>query len=538
MNNNSFFQKVFYRRSAICFFVILLLFLGCVIRIAALSTGNFTFSDTSANRLRLTISKQRSTIFDCNMIPLTNSRKKIIAAVTPTPRAITAISHVLNQEESSEVLTRLKSRKPVLVQVPEKIECDGIVCTEVFEHQSAETPAIHLVGYTDIDLNGISGLQKAYDNLLFSESEVYISYDCDGKGNVLEGVTPKVYNDTSVESEGVVSTIDINIQNIAQNASKYLKTGAVVIAEADTCKIRACVSRPFFDCTKTYKYLGAEDSPLFNRAINAYNVGSVFKPCVAAAGIENNKSEFSYTCTGSCEIIDRRFKCHKADGHGFMDLKNAVANSCNTYFYNLSFAVGKDAIYNTASSLRFGKSLTLCQGIKTAKGSLPKKESLENIAFLANLSIGQGELLLSPISILTLYSAIANDGTYYVPSVVEGTVKNGSFSEYDFGKPTRVMKSSTAKTLRKHLEAVLNFGTGKDAKPKNVSAAGKTATAQTGKYENGIEICQGWFCGFFPSENPKYTVTVFSENTQEQSKSCGEIFSIIADEIANLKNLQ
>ena len=73
---------------------------------------------------------------------------------------------------------------------------------------------------------------------------------------------------------------------------------------------------------------------------------------------------------------------------------------------------------------------------------------------------------------------------------------------------------------------------------KTVSAAGKTATAQTGKYENGVEICQGWFCGFFPAENPRYTVTVFSENTKNQTKSCSEIFAIIADEVTNYKNLQ
>ena len=247
---------------------------------------------------------------------------------------------------------------------------------------------------------------------------------------------------------------------------------------------------------------------------------------------------YCYSCSGSCEIIDRKFKCHKTDGHGEMNLETAIANSCNTYFYNFAFKIGKDAVYNTASSLRFGKSLKLCEGIYTKGSNLPQKAKLENIAYLANLSIGQGELLLSPISILTLYSAIASDGAYYIPSLVEGTVQNGSLTQYDIGNPTRVMKSTTAKILRNYLESVLEEGTGESAKPKTVSAAGKTATAQTGKYQNGVEICQGWFCGFFPADNPQYIVTVFSENTLRQSKSCGEVFSIIADEIANLKNLQ
>jgi penicillin-binding protein 2 len=125
-----------------------------------------------------------------------------------------------------------------------------------------------------------------------------------------------------------------------------------------------------------------------------------------------------------------------------------------------------------------------------------------------------------------------------VPSIVEGTVQNGSLKHYDNGNQTRVMKSTTAKILRNYLQSVLEEGTGESAKPKTVSAAGKTATAQTGKYENGVEICQGWFCGFFPAENPRYTVTVFSENTKKQTKSCSEIFAIIADEVTNYKNLQ
>ena len=78
---------------------------------------------------------------------------------------------------------------------------------------------------------------------------------------------------------------------------------------------------------------------------------------------------------------------------------------------------------------------------------------------------------------------------------------------------------------------VLEIGTGSSAKPQYTTAAGKTATAQTGKYYIGSEICSGWFCGFFPFENPKYTVIVFSENTLIDTKSCAEIFSELADGI-------
>jgi len=310
-----------------------------------------------------------------------------------------------------------------------------------------------------------------------------------------------------------------------------LQKGCVIIADAKSGKIRACVSRPDFNSDEIGKYLNDSDSPLLNRATGAYNVGSVFKPCVAAAGIESGKLSFLYNCTGSCEIVDRSFKCHNKSGHGILNLRLAIANSCNTYFYNYAFKIGKDVIYKFSRTLNFGQSLKICDGISTAKGSLPKEDSLNNIANLANFSIGQGELLLSPISMLTLYCSIANNGKYFIPSVVEGTYKDGKYNEYNIGKPTRVMSESTAYLLRHHLKKVLEEGTGKEAQPKKVTAAGKTATAQTGQFRGTTEICQGWFCGFFPFDNPKYVIIIFSEDTSKQKISCGKIFAEIADSV-------
>ena len=538
MNHNINFWKSFSRRSAFCFFIILLLFLIGILRVAVIATDGYSQAQITNNRLTLTVSKQRGTIFDCNMIPITNQTQKIIGAVSPTPRAVTAISQVLSGEELENALERLKGGKPILCELPEVINCDGIVCTQIFVNSDENLPSAHLIGYTDSDLKGMSGLQKAYDSLLYSQSEIKISYECNGKGSVLEGVSPTVIKDSSVEASGVVSTLDINIQNIAERNAAAIDSGAIVIAEAKTGKIRACVSRPDFDITNISAYLDSDGSPLLNRAINSYNVGSVFKPCVAIAGIESDKNNFLYTCTGSCEIIDRYFKCHKADGHGIMNLHSAIANSCNTFFYNFSFKVGKKDILNTAQILRFGQELKLCDGMNTSAGNLPSAQRLENIAQLANFSIGQGELLLSPVSILTLYCAIANDGKYYIPSIVEGTVTNGSFKEYNIGNPTHVMKSETAALLRQYLMSVLTEGTGESALPKTTTAAGKTATAQTGKYENGVEICQGWFCGFFPAENPEYVAVVFSENTKKQSLSCAEIFACLADDTMQLKRFK
>lgn len=531
------FWGIFSKRSAVCFFLIIALFFGSIMRVAVIASSDYSEVQKKQSSLRLTADSLRGTIYDCNMVPITNSRTRIIASVSPAPRAVTAISSVLSGEERDNVLERLKSGKPVLCEVPEKIECDGISCITVYEHNSADTPALHLVGYTDSESHGVSGLEKAYDEYLYSDKKAEFIYTTDGGGDILAGLKPEIQNDTSVTAAGVVSTIDVNIQSAAEEAAEQIECGAVVIAEAKSSKIRAMASVPNFDVTKLSDYLNKENSPLLNRALAAYSVGSVFKPCVAAAGIESGNGGFGYTCTGSTKIIDRYFKCHKLSGHGDMDLKSGLANSCNTFFYNFAFAVGGERIYNTASALGFGKSIDICDGISTARGSLPRPDCLSNIANLANFSIGQGELLLSPVAMLNLYCAIASDGAYNIPSVVEGTLSDGAFTPYNKAKRTRVMTNETAAKLREYLSAVIEEGTGTGAKPQTVSAAGKTATAQTGKYENGTEICAGWFCGFFPADDPQYTVIVFSENTQKQSATCGEIFADIADRISEMKDL-
>lgn len=528
------FWKLFAKRALIIYFVIIFLFLSCILRVASIATSNYSAVQENQSSLKIKIANLRGTIYDRNMFPITNSRSKIIACISPTPRAITAISNVLSGEELENVLERLKAQKPVTCEVPKEIACDGIVTAKIYTNDPQNTPAIHTIGYTNADNIGVSGIEKAYNDLLYFADSAYIRYACDGKGNILEGIKPEIYNNSTILANGVVTTLDLNIQNIVENESDFIESGAIIVADAKNSKIRAITSRPNFDPNKISDYLNAENSPIFNRTTGAYNVGSIFKPCVAIAGLENNLKDFTNNCTGSFDIIDRTFKCHKHDGHGILDLKYAIVNSCNTYFYNFSFNIGGDKIYKTAKNLNFGSAIKIADGIFTARGNLPETNKLNNIAHLANFSIGQGDFLASPISMLPLYSAIANGGYYYLPSVIESTLKDGKITPYDTGNPTKVMTKSTASVLKESLSLVVTEGTGKSAMPKTTTAAGKTATAQTGKFENGTEICSSWFCGFFPLDNPKYVVIVFSEDSRTKSKSCAEIFAQIADKITAL----
>ncbi len=525
------YDKMFQKRSGICFFLIICFFFSCILRLTVIVTKDYTKVQAKQSALRLSAGMARGTIYDRNMIPITNSEKKTVAAVTATPRAITGISNLLSGAELESTLDMLKDGKPVLCEVENQTECDGIAFTEIFEHNSSETPSIHLIGYTDSDGHGVSGLEKAYDDILYCDGNVDFVYTSDGLGNVLEGITPTIENSDFAMSNGVITTLDINIQNLVEQSANKLKKGAVIVCESNSGKIRAITSRPLFDCTNIADYLEAKDSPLLNRATSAYNVGSVFKLCVAAAGLEKNISSHTHNCVGNLEIGNRFFNCHKRSGHGVVNITRAIALSCNTFFYTFGALTGGESIYKTASSLQFGRSIELCNGISTATGNLPSNDTLLNKGNLANFSIGQGQLLLSPVSLLNLYNSIASGGEYCSPTIVEATLKNGIMEEEKRSSPTKVMSNTTADILKNALIQVIEDGTAEEAKPSLTTAAGKTSTAQTGKYKGSVEINQSWFCGFFPADKPKYTVIVFSEDMSLQEFSCAQIFAEIADSI-------
>ena len=525
------FEIVFANRGALCFLVIVALFVSCILRISVIINSGYTSAQTTQSSYRINVAKIRSSIFDCNMIPLTNNTFKTMAVVSPTPQGVTDIHKILSGTKLDAVLSTLREGKAAVCEVKKKVESSGIAYTNVYTTENIL--AEHLIGYTDSVGKGVCGIEKAYDNVLYKNEYVSAVFTVSAGGDILNGIKPYFDGDLSLINDGVVTTLDINIQNIANIAANKIKKGAVIISDAKTNKIRAMVSKPSFDIKNLSVSLEDENLPFLNRCLSAFNVGAVFKPCVAAAALERGKASYVCNCTGVTHIIDRNFKCHKNDGHGFVNLKSAIAYSCNSYFYNLGINLGADEIYRMASVLNFGTKLKLCENIFCAKGNLPKINDLSNDAFLANLSIGQGDLMLSPVSMLTLYSAIVNDGYYYVPSVIKGTVKNGNLSKYDIGQRTRAFSKETANALKEYLFEVINGGTGSLANPKSVSAIGKTATAQTGKYyDSGEEITNSWFCGAFPKENPKYVVIVMSDGKNEIS--CNTVFAEIADKITEI----
>ncbi|MDD6479241.1 MAG: penicillin-binding transpeptidase domain-containing protein [Oscillospiraceae bacterium] len=524
-------QRTFSLRVIICFFLIMLGFLSCILRIFVISTKeDYKNAATKQSSKRIEIVKLRGTIFDCNRIPITNAESKLVAAVIPGVYSEINLKNSVDKARKADIEKLIRQGEPFVTAVDKEIKTETVATARVYRHTLKNMPAAHLIGYTDSSMHGVSGLEKAYDELLYSEKSVSAVFKTDGRGGLLYGGGVEIENDTSVIANGVVSTIDINIQIKAEEIAKKIEKGAIVVADAKTSKIRAMVSIPTFDVCSVEDFLNAKNSPLINRCISGYNLGSAFKPCVAAAALSANYGYNIVNCKGYLEIDDRRFNCHERSGHGKMNLLKGLMYSCNVFFYDTAIKLGGDRVYNMASSLGFGNKIKLAENYYTAKGNLSEKSDLKNNSELANLSIGQGKLIISPVSLLTLYSAIAGDGSYILPSVTEGVLKDGSFKASETSNPTQVMSKETAKKLRGYLKEVVESGTGVSAKPKTTTAAGKTATAQTGRYLNGVEITHSWFCGFFPAEKPRYTVIVMVEG----GTGSANIFAQIADAVTEI----
>ena len=513
---------------SVCFFVVLLLFLFCALRILSIDLKDYDKKAREQTTLSIPVLAVRGSIVDKNGVPITNSKMQTIAAINPTKQAITTIKGVLDGEEAERVLKLLNSGKPAVCKLKEPMECDGITCINVPVRVTENTVSHHLVGYLDSNGHGADGIEQAYDNLLSSRVDLSAEFQINGKGDVLLGAAPQFSGGTESLGNSVMLTLDINIQKKAEELSAGLKSGTVVIAECKTNKIRAMVSLPDFSPADVAASLNAENSPFINKALAAFNVGSAFKPCIAAMAIDTGLKDFTTDCKGYTEIENRRFNCHNLSGHGLQTLSDAIKNSCNCYFYELSDKMSSENMYKAAEYFSLGFKIKLAENLYSAAGNLPSPKSIESKSEKANYAIGQGDIMLSPVNMLCLYSAIANGGEYILPSVVEKTKINGEAFNYKTEKSTKPISKNTAEIIKKALIKVVEDGTGIAAGSEHFKSAGKTATAQTGRYDDtGKEITNSWFCGFFPADNPIYTVIVMSDGEYETSPA--EVFKNISE---------
>ncbi len=386
-------------------------------------------------------------------------------------------------------------------------------------------------GYKTKDIVGFGGVEEKYDYYLRQE-EGGVSVEVNHRGKF----TRVLGFESPQNGKDVELTLDLNIQKIADENLSGRK-GCIVVMDPRNGQILALANYPNFNPAVFVNKRPAlisglfnnPDSPLINRAISSsYPPASIFKLVLASAALELKKVNTltSFLCPGWTMIGARKFSCW--DVHGAQNIQQAIAHSCDVFFYKTGLLIGAQNIHDYAWKLGLGRNLGFDLPYETS-GFIPsplwrKINKFQNWfdGDTANLSIGQGDCLVTPLQVAAMMSVFANRGFLPVPYIIKAvggvdlTAKKTKLIPLNF-------KKNTLDIVCQGLRAVVSDsqGTGNALASLTVTVAGKTGTAQVSR-----GTTHAWFAGFFPYDKPQYVICVFLENGGP-----GHAASIIAKQV-------
>ena len=409
--------------------------------------------------------------------------------------------------------------------------------------------------YRGLQYIGKSGIELMLEDYLVGEPGVsQVETNAHGRRiRQLSSVSPK-------SGQNVYLTLDFGLQKVAYDALEEF-SGAAVALEPQTGKVLAMVSKPSYDPNflssglkkaKYQEYLASKDDPLVNRAIQGlYAPGSTLKIFLALAAYEIKKNPPSVFCPGYFTIPGkkRKYRCWRDEyGHGLMNIKQAIAQSCDVYFYTLAHEMGISEIYYRLSRFGFG-SLTEVGMQPEKKGILPSPEWKEwtlgekwYTGETISVGIGQGYLLVTMMQLANAVSVIANQGDKFKPQIVERVldVNTGEVTEFEPELVGRV-DVDDSRYYEKVIDAMVEVVHGKRGTARrigrelsNFRAAGKTGTVQVlsktqaDLKEENIEITRdmlphGIFVSFAPVDDPQIVVAVIAEHSESGSKQAASV---------------
>jgi penicillin-binding protein 2 len=406
------------------------------------------------------------------------------------------------------------------------------------------------------DVEGKSNVEKSMDEYLRGKPGVrYLRRNAKG---VIDGV---LREEPPRQGGNVFLTIDARIQAITEEALRAVGRAAAVVVDPNNGDILAMVSVPSFDPNTFIPSIKAKDwqtlrkdeaNPLVNRAISAFPPGSTFKLITSLAGLRKNLSKARFTCYGGVSYGDHYFHCwisEKGGQHGTLGLTDAIKVSCDSFFYQYGNAAGIDSIDATGKMLGLGQeSGTQLAGEQV--GVLPGPEWMQvqhpqerwSQAYTANVSIGQGYDLVTPLQLAMAYTAAANGGVCYYPRLVDKVLNQDGSPVLDENGKIAVPKTPRVRTdlrneftpdqielVRKGLWKVVNEdgGTGSAARLKAWQVAGKTGTAQA--TDHGHKDTIAWFACFAPFDRPKYVVAVMVQGGEHGGGVAGPVATRIME---------
>ncbi len=522
----------------------------------------------------LTIPPPRGQIVDRHGSPLAQNRVSFnLALKFPTPlnysdtqlmsyvdRQLQLISQRLNRQfriDRADVLKHYKNRGVLPYDIgrdllPSELEqlkqnpIPGVVLNAVYLrfYPNAEL-AGHIIGYagragstpsgaiTNNDpifagAEGREGLEKTFDTQLTGEPGQY-NITIDAKGKIAsERVTipPQPgYN--------VVTTLDEGIQRKCEEIlAKSAKRGAIVVINPHNGDILAMASCPVFNPNQFIPGISSEDFqrlrddpdiPLLPRAYrSAYPPGSVFKVAVGLAALESRQIgiDDEFSCPTSFSLGRLTFRNWKKKDAGMLNFRQALTQSCNTWFYQVGIKIGSQPIIDWATRLGFGDKT----GIPLAsevQGRIPTSDYMRATygrplmdGDVANMSIGQGDLLISPLQMAQAMATIGNGGTFFQTRLVQQvqSIDERIVNAYEVRAKDKIdLDPAILENLKKAMVDVVSAGSGTahQAGVDEVRVAGKTGTAQWGPKSR--ERTAAWFAGFAPAEAPRYAYAALYE---------------------------
>jgi penicillin-binding protein 2 len=430
-------------------------------------------------------------------------------------------------------------------------ELPDVVVEEVPTRRYPETLAAHLFGYvgevndsqvaenSDLksgDIVGQAGIERVYNTFLMGE---------DGAKRVVVNSVGReirtLEEEDPVEGKRVQLTVDYDVQKAIEDgfsASGF--NGAAIVLDPSDGAVLGFMSRPAYDPNAfaggidraTWASLNTDElRPLNDRAIQGrYSAGSTFKMAVATAALEEGviTPDFQVHCVGAATFFGRPFKCWKKGGHGSLDLRHAIEQSCNVYFYTVGNMTGIDRIHKWATLLGLG----VKSGIdlpNEVQGLVPspewKRKRFQEKWYAGetiSVSIGQGGVSVTPVSMAVYAATLANGGTRVTPHLLKAVDEGGGWKPVATPPPqSKVMlHPEKLQAIRDGLWMVVNErGTGGKARIKDHDVAGKTGTAQVISNEGRVAARttrdlrdNGWFVFFAPRDNPKIAGVVFLEH--------------------------
>jgi len=423
---------------------------------------------------------------------------------------------IYKQITKRQLLVRVPGGRKIEQEVAAKVQQLNLPGIRVADDNKRYYPKgaflSHVLGFTGIDNQGLTGIEKIYDDHLKGERG-YIAFNSNAKGEIIPGTTERFV--PPKDGADLHLTIDANIQTIIEReldqvVAQYQPDDALVLAVSPkTGEVLGMASRPHYN-PETYKEY---PSSVINRNLpiwKTYEPGSTFKIITLAAALEEGKVDLlneTFHCPGHITVAGTTIHCWKRGGHGHQTFLQGVENSCNPAFVLLGQRLGKEKLFEYIKKFGFGQK-TGIDLIGEENGLLFKLSRVGPIE-LATTSFGQG-VSVTPLQQVMAVSAAVNGGTLLKPFVAKSItdpVTGKVIKEMKPQKVGQIISADTSAKIRYALQSVVANGTGRNAYVEGYQVGGKTGTAQV--VENGVYSKNKYivsFIGFAPGDNPELVI--------------------------------